>query len=258
MISVCIATYNGEQYLKKQIDSILEQLGKDDEIVVSDDGSTDRTLEILEEYKDSRIKVLHHKKNPAWTGRTAASFLFASDNFENAINNSKGDIIFLSDQDDIWHKDRVSTVVPLMKDYSMVMCNFSAIDGDGKIITQKFRDTDPVSKMFIKNLIHPPFLGCCMTLRRESLDLAMPFPSPCVGHDFWIGCLLMHLGLPYKFIMEPLHLYRMHGNNVSPAYSKSKNSLYFKIAYRMRLTYNMLKRTVKLRLCHKQTNSNTK
>ena len=63
MISVCMATYNGERFIKEQIDSILPQLSEDDELIISDDGSTDRTLEIIASYKDKRIKVFHHHKN---------------------------------------------------------------------------------------------------------------------------------------------------------------------------------------------------
>lgn len=63
MISVCIVIYNGERFIKQQIDSILSQLLPEDEIIVSDDGSTDRTLEIVHSYNDSRIKIFHHVKN---------------------------------------------------------------------------------------------------------------------------------------------------------------------------------------------------
>ncbi len=248
MISVCIATYNGERYLREQIDSILSQLSTDDEIVISDDGSTDRTLEILQSYNDSRIKVLHHNKNNEWSGRTAASFLFASDNFENAIMHSKGDMIFLSDQDDIWYSDRVKKTVPLLEKNGMVMCNFSTIDGSSEIITQKVRKKDPVSTIFVNNLFKTPFLGCCMAFSREALEMTIPFPSPCIGHDFWIGCLLMHLGVPYTFIDEPLHKYRIHGNNVSPNVGKSTNSLLFKITYRLRFVYQIVSRSIKIQL----------
>jgi len=89
MISVCIATYNGEKYIKEQLDSIINQLDKNDEIIISDDGSSDNTIKIIESYKDGRI-VLY--KN---------SFKNVVLNFEFAIDKSKGDYIFLSDQDDI-------------------------------------------------------------------------------------------------------------------------------------------------------------
>lgn len=91
MISVCMATYNGEEYIKEQLESILCQLGEMDEIIISDDGSTDNTLNIIESYNDSRIKIHIN------TGKHG--FVY---NFENALQKAKGEYIFLSDQDDIW------------------------------------------------------------------------------------------------------------------------------------------------------------
>ena len=90
MVSVCMATYNGEKYIKEQIDSILSEIKENDEIVISDDNSTDCTVEIIKSYNDDRIKLYHSN---------ARNF---KKNFENARNKAKGDIIFLSDQDDVW------------------------------------------------------------------------------------------------------------------------------------------------------------
>lgn len=106
MISVCMATYNGGRFIKEQIDSILPQLSQYDELIVSDDGSTDRTLEIIASYKDERIKVFHHQK----TGNKYYPTLkvcYSTNNFENALKQAKGDYIFLCDQDDIWEKNKV-------------------------------------------------------------------------------------------------------------------------------------------------------
>ncbi|MDE5758415.1 MAG: glycosyltransferase, partial [Allobaculum sp.] len=91
MISVCIATYNGERYIETQIRSILDQLNEDDEIIISDDSSTDRTLDIIRSLNDSRIKLFAGNK-----------FHSRTFNFENALKQATGDFIFLSDQDDIW------------------------------------------------------------------------------------------------------------------------------------------------------------
>ena len=99
MISVCIATYNGEKVLKRQIDSILSQLGDSDEIIISDDGSKDRTLEVLANYDDKRIKIFHHQKRP----EDKHSAEIVAHNFENAIEHAQGDYIFIADQDDEWH-----------------------------------------------------------------------------------------------------------------------------------------------------------
>ena len=100
MISVCMACYNGEKFIQEQVDSIICQLGLDDELIISDDGSNDRTLDILFSYEDSRIKILHNRACHGFVG-----------NFENALSHAKGDYIFLSDQDDIWKKEKVQKVI---------------------------------------------------------------------------------------------------------------------------------------------------
>ena len=98
--SVCIATFNGEKFIKEQLDSILCQLGVDDEIIISDDSSVDQTISIIESYKDKRIKIFVNQK-----------FSSPIYNFENAIMKSRGDFIFLSDQDDIWQSDKVEKML---------------------------------------------------------------------------------------------------------------------------------------------------
>lgn len=100
-ISVCMATYNEAKYIREQLESILCQLSEDDEIIVSDDGSTDGTIDIIMSYHDNRVKVLHHISSPG------SSFVKATRNFENALLHAHGDYI-LADQDDVWHKNKVS------------------------------------------------------------------------------------------------------------------------------------------------------
>ena len=91
MISVCIATYNGEKYIEEQIASILPQLKENDEIIISDDYSTDNTIQVLTKINSKKIKIF---KNQGEKGYTS--------NFENAIKQAKGNYIFLCDQDDVW------------------------------------------------------------------------------------------------------------------------------------------------------------
>ena len=90
-ISVCMAAYNGENYIEKQISSILCQLKPDDELVIVDDCSKDRTINVIKNFNDSRIKLLKNKFN---YGVVAT--------FERALSAAEGNIIFLSDQDDEW------------------------------------------------------------------------------------------------------------------------------------------------------------
>ena len=93
MISVCIATYNGEKYIKEELESILPQLADDDEVIISDDGSKDQTMSIIEGLNDNRIKIFTHQKLPA-----KFRFDYTTHNFENALMHSKGDVIFFADQ----------------------------------------------------------------------------------------------------------------------------------------------------------------
>ena len=98
-ISVAIATYNGEKYIKEQLESILKQLNKNDEIIISDDGSADKTIEIAKSFNDKRIKIINGPKNGV------------KQNFANAIKNCNGKYIFLSDQDDMWLDNKVNEVL---------------------------------------------------------------------------------------------------------------------------------------------------
>lgn len=103
MISVCIATHNGAHYIKEQIESILCQLGTNDEIIISDDGSTDNTIDILLAFNDKRI-IIYHYKQPV---KSKHSHIYVCKNFENALKHAKGDYIFLADQDDWWMPNKV-------------------------------------------------------------------------------------------------------------------------------------------------------
>ncbi|MFA6072445.1 MAG: glycosyltransferase [Janthinobacterium sp.] len=116
-ISVCIATFNGAKYIKAQLSSILNQLGKDDEVIVSDDSSSDHTIEIIRQFNDSRIKIYSDNK-----------FQSPILNFEHAISKATGKYIFLSDQDDEWAPDKVATLLPLLEEKMLVASHFRFID----------------------------------------------------------------------------------------------------------------------------------
>lgn len=232
MISVCMATYNGERFIKEQLDSILSQISNDDEIIISDDGSTDSTLEIIQSYHDSRIKLYHHDKNLSLLKEKSASFKLVSQNFENALKNAKGDYIFLADQDDIWKSNKVETMLSYLSNNDIVMSNFSIIDENDKVVTEKYYSYSPISHSLIINILRSHFLGCCMAFNRKVLEYSMPFPSKLIGHDYWIGCLGVKR-FSFYYINEALHLYRRSNHNVSTASGKSKNSFFYKLYYRI-------------------------
>ena len=233
MISVCMTTFNGEHFIKEQIDSILVQLKESDELIISDDGSTDKTLSIIAQYNDSRIKLFHHQKNTKLSKKKfSRNFYYATENFENAIKNAKGEYIFLTDQDDIWLPNKVTKMIEVLKQSDCALCNCIVIDSKGNEL-HNFWNKQPFQKCVFRNMGRSPFLGCCMAFTRSALSYLLPFPRKLVCHDLWIGCLCAHRK-QLMYISEPLHKYRLHENNVSPSATlQSKNPLWYRLWYRL-------------------------
>jgi len=225
MISVCIPTYNGEKYLEKQLNSILAQLSSNDEVIISDDSSTDNTISIIERYNDKRINLL--KDN------TFKSPIF---NLENALMHAKGDYIFLSDQDDIWMPDKVQVCLSRIKGYDVVVSDCILIDANDKKISDSFYEINNSKTGFVNNFIKNSYLGCCLVFNRGILNYVLPFPKGIAMHDIWIGLITEIIGKP-RFISEKLIMYRRHGENLSPTSGKSGFSIYFKILYRLKFLY---------------------
>jgi len=233
MISVCMAAYNGEKYIAEQVKSILLQLEKDDELIVSDDGSTDDTIKILESFNDSRIKIFHNEKKI----EGEHSFQLVAKNFENALKNAKGDYIFLSDQDDVWLPNKVKTMLFfLQKDCLVISDSWLVNDKLEKLCkSSKFK---PYKKGFLTNFGRTTNLGCSFAFTKKIKDFVLPFPKKIVSHDIWIR-VLSELKFNVAYVEEPLFYYRRHLNNLSDV-QKSKNSLFFMIKYRIVILFESL------------------
>jgi glycosyltransferase involved in cell wall biosynthesis len=218
-----MATYNGEKYIEAQLNSILCQLDKDDEIVISDDGSTDKTLEIVRSYQESRIKILHNTKRGGVIG-----------NFENALTKANGEYIFLADQDDVWEENKVRVCLKNLEDCDVVVSDCAIVDADLKIITPSFFQKNNTRKGFLNNLYHNSYIGCCMAFRRTVLQKCLPFPKHIPMHDTWMG-FVAELCYTTRFIPQVLVLYRRHGNNITPTSQPSQYGMLKKIAFRWNL-----------------------
>lgn len=229
MISVCLAAYNGEKYIKEQLESILGQLQEQDELVVSDDGSTDATLDIIRDLGDERIKVV------------ASNAHNLTLNFENALKHAKGDCIFLSDQDDVWLPNKVAVMLEELKEVDMVVSDAIVVDEAKERLLDSFFSVRNSRAGYWKNLAASTYLGCCMAFRKEVLTYALPFPTGIVMHDIWLGLCAELMGTT-KFIKTPLMLYRRHGANVSSTTGGSSIPVIERIAYRAKLWNETQKR----------------
>lgn len=236
MISVCIPTFNGEKYIREQVDSILNQLTEDDEIVISDDGSTDSTLLILEQYNDSRIKIIKNKKLTSEKFKTRIEYVLkkVSLNVQNALAHCNGDYIYLADQDDIWIEGRVAKTIGFLKNEepTLVICDCTIIDESLNVTEESYFNYIRPSQHILRTLAKSSFHGCCMCFNRTLFEKTLPFPDYSIGHDLWIGLTAMKVG-KIKFLPESLLFYRRHSSTVTKTGQKSTNSLGFKIRYRL-------------------------
>jgi glycosyltransferase involved in cell wall biosynthesis len=210
MISVCMATYNGEQYIREQLDSILPQLGPADEIVICDDRSKDKTLEVIESYRDPRIRAYRNEVN-----------LGHVRNFEKAMSLSRGDFIMLSDQDDRWLPGRVEQMMSLMAsdpEVLLVASNFDLMGSDGED-TGEYRLLGPVKPGRLAQLAgifagKAPYWGCTFLMKRDILQYCLPIPQNIESHDIWIAMVASVFGRVVNIPGATLKR-RIHGGNLT-------------------------------------------
>ena len=203
-VSVAMAACNGEAFLPEQIESILPQLGENDEIVVSVDPSQDRTFEILFEYaaKDPRIRVL---EGP---GKGVIR------NVEHAIQNCGGQMIFLADQDDVWMPDKVEKVGRALAHSTLVLHDAQIVDAELRETAPSFMSWRKSRKGMLANIRKNSYIGCCMAFSRELLTHILPFPENLPMHDQWIGLMAEKYG-SVRLLHVPLIKYRRHGDNAT-------------------------------------------
>lgn len=221
MISVCVATFNGQGFIQDQLISVLSQLGTGDEVIVADDGSSDDTIQIILALEDKRIKILPSSAN-----------LGIVKNFERALSSASGDYIFLCDQDDIWLQGKVNRTLESLQTSILTVSDCKVVDTTLLEIYPSFFFLRNSGAGFIKNLFRNSYLGCCMAFRKELMSYILPIPQSSPMHDIWIGLIAETVG-NVSFISEPLVLYRRHGKNASPTAEKSNFSLYKQLKLRL-------------------------
>jgi glycosyltransferase involved in cell wall biosynthesis len=204
-ISIAMATYNGESFIEEQLESIASQTRQPDELVVADDCSTDTTLALVQRFANRAQFAVHTMRNDKNLGFNT--------NFERALAHCSGDLIFISDQDDVWFPQKIDRVANKLDQHPDCL----ALIHDEQILDQKsgqifertyfgnqralgFQDSELVS-------------GNCTALRRELLEILQPFPSG-INYDYWIGWMADVLNCRVV-LREPLQLYRRHASNSS-------------------------------------------
>lgn len=220
LVSVVMATYNGEKYINLQIDSILKQTYQNIELIIVDDCSTDHTRELVREYcrKDSRVSLVCSERNRG-----------VIETFQRGLKMARGEYVALSDQDDVFDLRKIEVLVNALerdKTSDLVVCDLRLIDANGDFIAGsfwKYRKLKPHSGKPFRQLLYKNFVtGCAMLFRRRLLDIAIPFPSDCLVHDWWLGLVASSdMGGGIVLVKEALVSYRQHSSNVVGAKSGS-------------------------------------
>ncbi|WP_458527212.1 glycosyltransferase family 2 protein [Onishia taeanensis] len=204
-ISIAMATYNGAQYIQEQLQSFVDQTRQPDELIITDDCSNDQTEAIVREFaKVAPFKVdfFRNEVNLGYCG-----------NFNAALLKTTGDIVFLSDQDDVWLPNKIEHMLDVAEHHSEMLAVMNdAVLTDGNLnevgLTKvgQIRSMGRTTESFV--------MGCCCAVRRELLDMCLPIPGDYKAHDNWIVGFAD--GLNAKVVDEmPLQYYRRHESNES-------------------------------------------
>jgi glycosyltransferase involved in cell wall biosynthesis len=214
-VSIAIATYNGAKYLADQLDSIYTQTFSNLEVVVSDDGSKDNTVAILEKYRNKYGLIYHVNENN----------LKVAKNFEKAISLCSAPYIALSDQDDVWLPEKIEkSLLKLVELESKYGQNTPLLVFTDLVVTNDHLQTiypslwnhlrvKPKNATFNRLLVENVVTGCTILMNRALAKLAFPAPDHILMHDIWLGLVAACFG-HIDYITEPTILYRQHAGNI--------------------------------------------
>lgn len=210
MISIAMTTYNGEKYLREQIDSILNQSYKDFELIICDDCSTDSTVQIIKSYTDSRITLFINDTN-----------LGFKKNFEKAIKLCSGDYIALSDQDDIWKNNKLELCVNNINDYDLICTNSVIINSENISQNYTMKDVLKIKKIpndqfkIFSHLIFTNFVqGSTVLAKRDFILSTLPIPENFGYHDYWFG-IMASINNGIKYLDISTLNYRKHESQIT-------------------------------------------
>lgn len=207
-VSVCMATYKGAEFVVEQIESILAQLGAADELVIVDDASPDRTVETVNAIADSRIRLIESSNNRGYVKA-----------FSQAVCESRGDFVFLADQDDVWLPGRLDIMLSALNEGDVVASNFGVLGGGDRGSVPVLRGVD--STHHWRNIAgivvgYRPYYGCGMAMTRAQAEIFAPIPDfLSESHDLWLA-LCGNVRGSMVHLNEPTLLRRLHDNNVTP------------------------------------------
>ncbi len=223
-VDILLATYNGEKYIKEQVESILNQTYENIQIIISDDCSTDNTRQVLKEYENNeKIKIFYQEKNLGYVK-----------NFEFLLKQVKSNLYMLSDQDDVWKKEKVEKSVEKIESekLDLVFGDLEVVDENLNTLYKSYNrymhlihKIKKYQKDYRLQYLYNCMTGCTIISRKNWIDKVLPFPtnSKYMIHDYWLGFVIALNG-KVGYIEEPYILYRQHGKNQVGSKKASKTA----------------------------------
>jgi hypothetical protein len=226
-VSFVLASYNGASFIDAQLRSILASLGPDDEIVVSDDGSTDDTLDVVRAIDDPRIRILSGEARLGYQG-----------NFARAVAATRGRYIFFSDQDDICLAHRVPRSLEALSQFSCVCGDAEVVDEDLALLHRSHFALRRARFSTAWLIARPAVIGATLACRRDFVLAQLPFPAG-VPHDLWLSVQAARRR-SLAVLPEALILYRRHRRAVSSTTAASRRAVMVRVRERYRLVKAMM------------------
>jgi glycosyltransferase involved in cell wall biosynthesis len=233
--SVVLATFEGERFIDEQLDSIVAQLTPDDEIIVSDDASSDNTVNLVRRRDDPRIHILANRERVGYVR-----------NFGRAINQIRGEYVFFSDQDDVWLPGKVDSMRLALQRKPFVASDAVVVNEKLEELHQSYFEWRKARVFSWQSIfLRPPVVGATMSCRNDYLQSLLPLPEY-IPHDFWLTFNAAWDGA-LEIIPAPLILYRRHAAAHSPSGTNRSRSLAKIAAERCVLACTMGNRRLRLR-----------
>lgn len=249
-VDILLATYNGAKYLSQQLDSLFAQNFQDWQIIIHDDGSSDGTVQIVEEYERRYPDKIKFIKDGIRTGG-------AKDNFAHLMKFASADYVMFCDQDDVWLPEKIDDTFRLMLETEseypnkpvLVHSDLKVVDSDLNSLATSMFEFQRLSKQvnlsdsFVQNNV----TGCTVMINRMALDIALPIPNEAIMHDWWLVLKVLTNSGHVAFLDKPTLLYRQHESNsvgaqkVSFLYFLSKLSQAYKVIGAIYRQANLIK-----------------
>lgn len=231
-VSVLLITYNGSAFIGEQLESIIQNLKKTDELIIIDDRSTDNTVELINaQLKHSDLNIKFHQNSEN---------IGIQKNISKGIRLTSNDIVVFSDQDDIWLESKIDCIRHAFSSEIALYIHNAKYFGTSLTTREINSETSfehlKITKRLMKNLIRNGYIGCCMAINKNYFPISVLYKiEKSMMHDWYLACYAIKNKLPIIIDRKILLLHRRHAENLTP----KKTSIKTKLIMRAKMAWSL-------------------